>query len=133
MAGADVVARSMQEFSSMTLDKWTQKAQHALQAAQTAAQERSHAAFDSEHLALALVTQADGIVPPLLEKAGVEVSRLVLELEAELGRRPTVQGGADVYPSTDLQAALKAALAEATPDGARWGRCLSVHGFASGS
>ncbi len=97
----------------MTLDKWTQKAQQALQAAQTAAQERSHAAFDSEHLALALVTQSDGIVPPLLEKAGVEVSRLVLELEAELGRRPTVQGGADVYPSTDLQAALKAALAEA--------------------
>ena len=97
----------------MTLDKWTQKAQQALQAAQTTAQERSHAAFDSEHLALALVTQADGIVPPLLEKAGVEASRLVRELEAELVRRPTVQGGADVYPSTDLQAALKAALAEA--------------------
>ena len=97
----------------MTLDKLTQKAQEAIQAAQSGAQEHHHAAFDSEHLALALVTQSDGIVPPLLEKAGVEVSRLVRELESELVRRPTVQGGADVYPSTDLQGALKAALAEA--------------------
>jgi len=97
----------------MTLDKLTQKAQQAIQGAQTTAQERSHASFDCEHLALALATQTDGIVPPLLEKAGVEAGRLVRELESELARRPTVQGGADAYPSNDLQASLKAALAEA--------------------
>ena len=97
----------------MTLDKLTQKAQQAIQTAQSTAQERSHAAFDSEHLALALATQADGIVPPLLEKAGVDPARWVRDLEAELTRRPTVQGGADAYPSNDLQAALKAAMAEA--------------------
>jgi ATP-dependent Clp protease ATP-binding subunit ClpB len=97
----------------MTLDKLTLKAQEAVQAAQTAAQERSHGQFDSEHLALALAQQAEGFVPQLLQKLGVNVGLFTADLEAELGRRPKVQGAVQIGASSDLQAALNAATAEA--------------------
>ncbi len=87
----------------MQLDKWTIKAQEALQAAQQQAQQRSHQQLDSEHLALALVEQPDGFVPQLLQKLGVPTGRLTADLEAELTRRPKVQGASQVYPTQDLQ------------------------------
>ena len=97
----------------MQLDKLTTKAQEALAAAQQLAQERSHQQFDSEHLALALAEQADGFVPQLLQKLGVNTGRFTADLDAELGRRPKVQGAAQVYASQDLQHALNAATGEA--------------------
>jgi len=97
----------------MNLEKWTLKAQEALQAAQTAAQEQGHGQFDSEHLALALTIQADGLVPQLLQKLGIQTGLFTADLETELGRRPKVQGASQLYATADLQAALTAATAEA--------------------
>ena len=97
----------------MQLDKLTQKAQEALAAAQDLARSRNHQQFDSEHLALALAEQEGGVVPQVLPLAGVAVGRFTADLEAELGRRPKVQGASDVIPSRDLQAALTAATGEA--------------------
>ncbi|HEX4661032.1 MAG TPA: ATP-dependent chaperone ClpB, partial [Streptosporangiaceae bacterium] len=70
----------------------TQKSQEALHDAQTKALRFGHTEVDGEHLLLALLDQAEGIVPRLLTQAGADPDRLRSELEAELGRRPRVSG-----------------------------------------
>ena len=53
----------------------TQKMQEALHDAQTRALRDGHTEIDAEHLLLALLTQADGLVPRLLERAGADTRR----------------------------------------------------------
>ena len=55
----------------MQLDRFTIKSQEALQEAQRIAQDYSHQEVDGEHLLLALIGQADSLIPDLLEKIGV--------------------------------------------------------------
>jgi ATP-dependent Clp protease ATP-binding subunit ClpB len=98
----------------MQPEKLTQKSQEALQEAQRLARERSHQEIDGEHLALALVSQTDSLIPDLLERLGVPVARLKPDLEAELARRHKVQGAGDAYAGSDLKKALDAAQSEAT-------------------
>jgi len=99
----------------MQLDKLTIKSQEALAEAQRLAHEYSHQAVDGEHLLLALLGQAESLVPELLEKIGVPPAKLQPEVEAELARRHKVQGtsSSDVYLSQDLKKALDAAQSEA--------------------
>ena len=77
----------------MRPDRFTVKAQEALQAAQTEARRRDHQGVDVEHLLLALVSQDDGVARPLLEKIGADPRRVLGRLEDELRTRPQVQGG----------------------------------------
>ena len=72
----------------------TQKSQEALHDAQTKALRLGHTEVDVEHLLLALIDQADGIVPRLLAQAGADPDQLRSALEAELARRPRVSGPA---------------------------------------
>ena len=97
----------------MQLEKLTQKSQEALQEAQRIAREYSHQEMDGEHLALALLGQADSLIPDLLERIGVPAARLRPDLEAELARRHKVQGAGDPYAGSDLKQVLEAAQAEA--------------------
>ena len=97
----------------MQLDKLTVKSQEALQDAQRLARERSHQELDGEHLLLALLGQAESLVPELLRRIGVPPERLQADLETELSRRHKVEGGGDPYAGRDLQKALEAAQAEA--------------------
>jgi ATP-dependent Clp protease ATP-binding subunit ClpB len=76
----------------MDPNRLTQKSQEALHDAQTKALRFGHTAVDSEHLLLALLDQAEGIVPPLLAQAGADPGRLHKALDAELDRRPRVSG-----------------------------------------
>ncbi len=76
----------------MDPSRLTQKSQEALQAAQTKAIRFGHTEVDGEHLLLALLEQAEGLVPRLLRKADVDVQPLVEEVEAELSRRPRASG-----------------------------------------
>lgn len=78
----------------MGLDKLTTKFQEALQAAQQLAAKSSHAELKSLHVLLALLQQDGGIVVPLLEKAGADVTRLKASAMTELEREPRVQGAA---------------------------------------
>jgi ATP-dependent Clp protease ATP-binding subunit ClpB len=98
----------------MQPEKFTQKSQEALQAAQRLAREYSHQELDGEHLALALIGQNESLIPDLLERIGVPVARLQPDLEAELARRHKVQGAGDAYAGADLRKALDAAQSEAT-------------------
>jgi ATP-dependent Clp protease ATP-binding subunit ClpB len=77
---------------AMRFDRFTEKAQEALLAAQQAASARGHQASDPEHLLLALVEQTDGLIPPLLARLGVDSRVLRTRLEAALARRPRVEG-----------------------------------------
>ena len=76
----------------MDMNRLTQKSQEALHDAQTKALRFGHTEVDGEHLLLALLDQAEGLVAPLLARAGADPARLREELEAELGRRPRVSG-----------------------------------------
>src|SRR5437773_2356339 len=58
----------------MRLDKFTEKAQQALQAAAEEATSREQQAIEPEHLLLAMVRQQDGIAAPILEAAGVSLT-----------------------------------------------------------
>src|SRR3954463_12597730 len=99
----------------MQPDKFTMKTQAALQDAQTIAHENSHQEVDGEHLLLALVRQEDSLIPPLLQKLGVQIPQLTADLNRELGRRVKVQGTSsrDVFWSNNVKKALDAADKEA--------------------
>jgi ATP-dependent Clp protease ATP-binding subunit ClpB len=94
----------------MRIDRFTQRMQEALQAAQSLASERNHAETDNEHFLLALVDQPEGIVTPLLEKLGVNVAALKGKLTAAIANRAQVHGlTAQVNPSAELLAIFRQA------------------------
>ena len=99
----------------MTLDRFTIKSQEAVQEAQRIAREHSHQEVDGEHLLLAMIGQADSLIPDLLEKIGVPAAKLKPELEHELARRHKVEGisSTDLFLSANLKKALDAAQTEA--------------------
>ena len=80
--------------NTMGLDKITTKFQEALQAAQQLASRSAHAELKSLHVLIALLQQEGGIVVPILEKAGIDVTRLKAEAINALGREPSIQGAA---------------------------------------
>ncbi|MDP6631832.1 MAG: AAA family ATPase, partial [Kiritimatiellia bacterium] len=77
----------------MDLSKLTQKAQEALQIAQSLAVRHSHQQVDGGHMLTALVTQEGGLVPRLLERVGAPLPTLQARLEQELEKMPSVNGG----------------------------------------
>lgn len=94
----------------MGLDKLTAKLQAALQKAQQTAGKSAHPELKGNHVLLALLTQEGGIVVPILEKAGVDVSRLKASVASELDREPRVQGsGSQPQISYGLRTTLDAA------------------------
>jgi len=94
-------------------DKFTVKAQEALQAAQSLTDQQGHQAMEPEHLLMALIQQREGVVGPVLTKLGARPEALQRALEAELGRLPKVRGGSGQYMSDRLRAGLERAQAEA--------------------
>ncbi len=89
----------------MRLDKLTVKAQEALGAAQSLADQSSHQAIEPEHLLLALVQQPEGVVGPLLAKLGAPSDAIAREAAAEVARLPKVSGGGQ-YASQRLEGVL---------------------------
>src|SRR4029079_4547797 len=91
-AGEDATPNVTTRRRSMDMNRLTQKSQEALHDAQTKALRFGHVEVDGEHLLLALLDQGEGLVAPLLARAGADPDRLREDLEAELGRRPRVSG-----------------------------------------
>jgi ATP-dependent Clp protease ATP-binding subunit ClpB len=94
-------------------DKLTVKAQEALQAAQSLADQHGHQAIEPEHLLLALIQQREGVVGPILAKLGARAEIIQRQLETELARLPRVTGGREQYLSDRLRAAVERAQTEA--------------------
>ncbi|MBG0777601.1 MAG: ATP-dependent chaperone ClpB [Desulfovibrionaceae bacterium] len=101
----------------MDMNQFTQKSQQALSEAQSEAVRRGHQQVDAEHLLFALASQDKGLVPRVLEKAGVDAKAFAQAVEAELGKLPSVSGpGArpnEIVVTRRLNGALVRALDEA--------------------
>jgi len=76
----------------MRLDKYTQRAQEAILAAQEAAQTHNHSQIEPEHLLLALLAQPEGVVPAIIEQIGASAEGAQAQLEADLARQPKMYG-----------------------------------------
>jgi ATP-dependent Clp protease ATP-binding subunit ClpB len=97
----------------MRLDKFTVKAQEALQAAQSIAEQRGHQAIEPEHLLAALLQQREGVVAPILAKLGAHADAIERDLETALGKAPGVRGGSGQYLGDRLRTTLERAQSEA--------------------
>ena len=74
-------------------DRLTVKAAEALQRAASLARSKGNPVINDAHLFLALLQQDEGIVVPLLQKAGLNVIQLQAETEREIERFPKQSGG----------------------------------------
>jgi len=79
---------------AVRFDKFTIKAQEAIQRAQETAADRGNPQIEPIHLLSALVAETDGIVRPILEKIGANRGQLEKIIDAELGHLPKASGGA---------------------------------------
>jgi ATP-dependent Clp protease ATP-binding subunit ClpB len=99
----------------MQIEKFTLKAQEVLQEAKAIAEQKHHQQIDVEHLLLALISQKEGIVLPILQRLGANADLIVSQLEGELDRIPQVtgKGVGQVYLSSRLNEIFNAAWKEA--------------------
>ncbi len=94
-------------------DKFTLKAQEALQAARAHAEERQHPQVQPEHLLWALVEQKDGVVLPILQKLGADIPALAESLATSVGNLPKLESRVEAQISQSLGRILDASLTEA--------------------
>jgi ATP-dependent Clp protease ATP-binding subunit ClpB len=97
----------------MDINKYTEKAQEAIHAAQRLAEQMSHAQIEPEHVLTALVEQRDGIVPELLRKMGVDPAAVASGSRELLARIPQAYGGSQPGLSPRLRLVGDLAQAEA--------------------
>jgi ATP-dependent Clp protease ATP-binding subunit ClpB len=74
-------------------ERLTIKAQDALRDALELARARGNPVVNDAHLFAALLAQDEGVVQPLLQKAGLNVTAIRQEIEREIARFPTQAGG----------------------------------------
>ena len=79
-------------------ERLTIKAQEALRDAGELARSRGNPVVNDAHLLAALLAQDEGVVQPLLQKAGLNVTAVRQEVEREIARFPS-QAGGGVEPS----------------------------------
>ncbi len=77
----------------MQLDRFTEKAQEAIVAAQQLAERLQSPVLDAEHILSALVEPDDGIPAETLRRLGVDLAAFRGELAAQLARRAHIEGG----------------------------------------
>jgi ATP-dependent Clp protease ATP-binding subunit ClpB len=81
----------------MRLDKFTLRAQEAIQAAIELAERNQNQQVEPEHLLAAMLEQPEGIVRPILGKLGVNVQVVLNDTQAAIARFPRVEGGQQYF------------------------------------
>jgi len=97
----------------MNLNKFTEKAQEAVVAAQQLAAELGHAQLELEHLLVTLAEQPGGVVPSVLRKLAVDPADVARAMRAHLAKQPQAHGGAEPHLSARLRVVLDASQADA--------------------
>jgi ATP-dependent Clp protease ATP-binding subunit ClpB len=97
----------------MNLNKYTEKAQEAVLAAQKLAETMNHAQIEPEHLLVALVEQPEGIVPEVLRKMSADSAAIIRAARELLAQIPQAYGGSQPGLSPRLRAVADLAQAEA--------------------
>jgi ATP-dependent Clp protease ATP-binding subunit ClpB len=81
----------------MRLDKFTLRAQEAIQSAIELAERNQNQSVEPEHLLAAMFEQPEGIVRPILGKLGVNLQVVVNDTQAAIARFPRVEGGQQYF------------------------------------
>ncbi|HNX00374.1 MAG TPA: ATP-dependent chaperone ClpB [Candidatus Cloacimonadota bacterium] len=86
----------------MNWERLTIRSQEAIQAAQQMAADHGNQEITPAHLALALLSQEDNIVLPILKKAEIEINGLKEKLAAEIMKLPKISGVSQSHLSSEL-------------------------------
>lgn len=98
----------------MQYNKLTVKVREAIENSRAIAEKNDHQQIDIEHFLIALLTQKDGVVTPILKKLGVDPLQIIEKLENELKKAPKVFAEASqIYLSQRLDRVLNNAFKEA--------------------
>lgn len=90
----------------MRADKFTAKAQEAIEASEQAAGRLNNQQIEPVHLLLSLVEQADGVVPAVLEKLSVPITTIQSAAEEVCRSLPRVSGSYERYASSSFRQVL---------------------------
>ncbi|WP_263818698.1 ATP-dependent chaperone ClpB [Salinibacter sp.] len=99
----------------MNLQKFTVKAQEAVQKAMELAASKNHQGIEPPHLLEAFLSDPESVAVSILRRVGVSLDRLRTEVEAALESLPTVTGASagDQYVGEELKKVFDRARAEA--------------------
>src|ERR1700732_5048382 len=84
--------KSEEQVMAIRWDKFTVKAQEAVQRANELASEHGNPELAPGHLLAALVEDREGIVPPVLEKIGIGPQAVLSDVYKEIEKSPKVSG-----------------------------------------
>ena len=101
----------------MTFDKFTIKAQEAVQEAVNVAQRGGQQTIEPIHLLKGLLTKAKDVTTYIFQKLGVNGAQIETVVDSELQRLPRVQGSTQQYFCNDMNAVLQRAQDFATKNG----------------
>ena len=100
----------------MQFDKFTLKSQEAIQAAQQFAGQRNNQEIIPAHVAKAILEQPEGVVVPVLQKMGIDPTRVLMAVNMLIDNAPQVSGAGSgqTYISSELRKMLDNAFSVAT-------------------
>ncbi len=87
----------------MRIERFTQKAQEAILAAQQLAESEGHPQLEALHVLSALLAQSDGVVPAILQHLGRDPGALAQRVQAELAQLSKVQGATQLTLSEEAR------------------------------
>ncbi len=91
----------------MTFDKFTIKAQEAVQVAVNVAQSNGQQSIEAVHLLKGVLLKAKDVAGYIFQKLGVNASQIEVVADSEVQRLPRVQGGGQPYLSNEANAVLQ--------------------------
>jgi ATP-dependent Clp protease ATP-binding subunit ClpB len=87
---------------SNDIEKMTKKSQEAMQAAAKLAESKESPQVEPEHFLLVLLTQSEGLIPRLFEKAKFPLKAIVSDLESRIDKMSKVSGVSQRYAGSRL-------------------------------
>ena len=84
----------------MKIERYTERAQGFLQAAQTIAMREGHPQFTPEHILKALLDDGEGMAAGLIDRAGGNARQAKRDVDAWIAKQPKVSGAASQPQAT---------------------------------
>jgi ATP-dependent Clp protease ATP-binding subunit ClpB len=94
----------------MNRDKFTLKANEAIERSVKLAGDYGNQEITTLHLAHGILSEPENIVPQVVKKIGIDVHGVISLLEAQLHKLPKVQGGVDQYAGNEFKKVLNKSL-----------------------
>ena len=102
-----IVKESQRQGDVMNMEKFTIKANEAIQDAQNLAIEYDNSQIEPQHLYLALLKKEDGLIPKLIKLSGENLDSLLSDAKNMVNDLPVVHGGSEtIYASVKLNKVL---------------------------